>query len=82
MANSNLILQATRPDAKYQVTVRGPVPADLDQKIAAAHASAIRNRPPDAVNQARNLAMPVCQHDQAKDGSEIDPKGIDGGELP
>ena len=72
-----------RHDAKYQVTVRGPVPVDLDQRIAAAHASAIRNKPSHAVNQARMQAAPVCQHlhdDQAKDGSGIDSKAIDGGE--
>ena len=74
-----------RPDSKYLVIVRGLVPAALDQKIAEAHASAIRNNPPDAVNQTRNRAMPVCQHshhDQAKNGSEIDSGGIDGGEQP
>ena len=85
MTNAIRILQAMRPEAKYQVTVRGPVPADLDRKIAEAHASAIRNRPPHAVNLAQLQAMPVRRHprhDQATDGSEIDSEGIDGGEQP
>ncbi len=33
-----------RSDAKYQVSVRGPVPADLQQKIAEAHALAIQGK--------------------------------------
>ena len=74
-----------RPNAKYQVAVRGPAPPDLDQKVAEAHASAIRNKPPHAVDQARMRALPVCRHShrgQAKDGSKIDSEGIDEGEQP
>ena len=85
MTNAIQILQATRPDSKYLVTVRGPVPADLEQKIAEAHAAAIRNKPPFAANQARMQAIRNYRHprhDQAKDGSEIDSEAIDGGEQP
>ena len=45
MTNTILMLPAMVPEAKYQVTVRGPVPVTLAQKMAEAHAKAIRESP-------------------------------------
>ena len=68
-----------RPDVKFQVTVRCPVPADLVQNIAEAHALAIRSRSVHAVYQARALVMPVQNNPgETEKAPEIDFESIDG----
>jgi len=32
-----------RPNAKYQVTVRGPLPPNLGRRLAEAHAAAVKD---------------------------------------
>jgi hypothetical protein len=65
-----------RPDLKYRVTAKGPLPANLGEKIVQAHFQAMLSRPRPAAgaSRAEGALYPVSYDIGSETKGEVDLK--------